>query len=120
MFHQPCEYVPVFFRHPLSIMLTNQSSQNPPLGCIRNPMCMYVLDISNAASSGTVSWRALRNQCHSAPDEIILYSLVLGRGELIMFGGIQKDLNSRQQEGDTVPEIVSNTLHFMSAKRFVI
>lgn len=83
-------------------------------------MCLYVLDISTAVTDGYVSWRMLKKQSPSAPEEIILYSLVLGKGELIMFGGIQKDLNSRQQEGETVPEVVSNSLHFMTAERFVI
>lgn len=86
----------------------------------KNPMCLYVLDINTAVSDGYVTWRMIRKQSPSAPEEIILYSLVLGKGELIMFGGIQKDLNSRQQEGETVPEVVSNSLHFMTAEHFVI
>lgn len=83
-------------------------------------MCLYVLDISQAVSNGHVSWRMIKKQSSAAPEEIILYSLVLGKGELIMFGGIQKDLNSRQQVGESVPEVVSNSLHFMTAERFVI
>ncbi|GFU55991.1 f-box only protein 42 [Trichonephila clavipes] len=86
---------------------------------LKRPMCLYVLDISTVLE-GYVTWRAIKNQSPSAPEEIILYSLVLGKGEVIMFGGIQKDLNSSEQEGETVPEIVSNSLHFMTAKRFVI
>ncbi|GFY37074.1 f-box only protein 42 [Trichonephila inaurata madagascariensis] len=86
---------------------------------LKRPMCLYVLDISTVFE-GYVTWRAIKNQSPSAPEEIILYSLVLGKGEVIMFGGIQKDLNSSEQEGETVPEIVSNSLHFMTAERFVI
>ncbi|XP_071043273.1 F-box only protein 42 isoform X2 [Parasteatoda tepidariorum] len=86
----------------------------------KNPMCLYVLDISTATTKGHVTWRPLKNESPSAPEEIILYSLVLGKGELIMFGGIQKDLNSTQQEGETIPEVVSNSLHYMTAERFVI
>ncbi|CAL1301076.1 unnamed protein product [Larinioides sclopetarius] len=86
---------------------------------MKRPMCLYVLDISTVFD-GFVTWRAVKNQSPSAPEEIILYSLVLGKGEVIMFGGIQKDLNSSEQEGETVPEIVSNSLHFMTAERFVI
>ncbi|XP_055953761.1 F-box only protein 42-like isoform X2 [Argiope bruennichi] len=86
---------------------------------MKRPMCLYVLDISTAFD-GFVTWRAVKNQSPSAPEEIILYSLVLGKGEVIMFGGIQKDLNSSGQEGETVPEVVSNSLHFMTAERFVI
>ncbi|XP_035224599.1 F-box only protein 42-like, partial [Stegodyphus dumicola] len=86
----------------------------------KNPMCLYVLDISTASSEGYVTWRMLKNQSPSAPEEVILHSLVLRKGELIMFGGIQKDLNSRQQEGETVHEVVSNSLHFMTAEHFVI
>ncbi|XP_054708039.1 F-box only protein 42-like [Uloborus diversus] len=86
----------------------------------RNPMCMYVLDVGAALGEGRVAWRPLGRQSPCAPEEIILYSLVLGKGELVMFGGIQKDLHSGQQEGETVPEVVSNSLHFMEAQRFVI
>ncbi|KAG8197516.1 hypothetical protein JTE90_007254 [Oedothorax gibbosus] len=86
----------------------------------KRPMSMYVLDISTALD-GYVTWKTLKNQSPTAPEEIILYSLVLGKGELIMFGGIQKDLNSQLQDDETsVPEIVSNCLHFMTAERFVI
>ncbi|GIX94094.1 f-box only protein 42 [Caerostris darwini] len=86
---------------------------------MKRPMCLYVLDISTVFD-GYVSWKTVKNQSPSAPAEIILYSLVLGKGEVIMFGGVQKDLNSSDQEGETAPEIVSNSLHFMTAERFVI
>lgn len=99
--------------------LRQASTQTQSRVSRNRPMCMYVLDISTALE-GYVTWRTLKNQSLSAPEEIILYSLVLGKGELIMFGGIQKDLNSQLQDDNTVPEIVSNCLHFMTAERFVI
>lgn len=86
----------------------------------RNPMCIYVLDISKACSKNKVCWQPLQCITSYGPEEIILYSLVLGRGEIIMFGGIQKYLNSRQQEGECVPEVVSNAIYFLSATKSII
>lgn len=109
-----------FFYFSLPASFSKIFQKSPSVLTTKNPMCLYVLDISQAVSNGHVSWRMIKKQSPAAPEEIILYSLVLGKGELIMFGGIQKDLNSRQQVGESVPEVVSNSLHFMTAERFVI
>ena len=51
-----------------------------------------------------------------APEETILYSLVHGRGEIIMFGGIQTDANTMQMGMNIPPQVVSNNLHFIKAQ----
>lgn len=95
-----------------------ESSSNPSQP--KNPMCLYVLDIGSAVQNNQVTWLAPQFPSNSGLEEIILYSLVLGKGELIMFGGIQKDLNSYTHEGEKVPQIVSNSLHFISAFKYII
>ncbi|XP_075745223.1 uncharacterized protein LOC142803644 [Rhipicephalus microplus] len=89
------------------------------------PMRLYVLDVSQVAQAGKASWLPLLPQAaatssSSAVEEVILYSLVLGRGELILFGGIQKDLASKQEDTDGTSEVVSSSLHFITSKRDVI
>lgn len=89
------------------------------------PMRLYVLDVSQVAQEGKASWLPLQPQAAatstaSMVEEVILYSLVLGRGELILFGGIQKDLVNRQEDTDATSEVVSSSLHFITSKRDVI
>uniref|UniRef100_A0A672PMK9 F-box protein 42 n=1 Tax=Sinocyclocheilus grahami TaxID=75366 RepID=A0A672PMK9_SINGR len=56
------------------------------------PMQMYVLDISRAKSGGVVSWRAYGSggapSAITGPPETSLHTVVQGRGELIIFGGL--------------------------------
>ena len=55
------------------------------------------------------------SQSCEAPQESILYSLVLGRTELVMFGGLQKDVSlsgGRSQQNNS--ETVSNCLFFLN------
>lgn len=89
------------------------------------PMRLYVLDVSQVAQAGKASWLPLLPQAaatstSSMVEEVILYSLVLGRGELILFGGIQKDLVNKQEDTDGTSEVVSSSLHFITSKRDVI
>ena len=89
---------------------------------------MYVLDISKAITASEVEWVAFKaNNPIQAPEESILYSLVMGRGELIMFGGIQKDMNSIGG-GQMAPgnreaaenDSVSNALYFLTPPCHVV
>lgn len=97
------------------------SSRSAP---VRNPLTMYVADISQALFNGTISWLPQKQHVSlCGPEEAILYSLVEGRGELIMFGGIHKDLgmsNTAPSPRNNVPETVSNTVHFITAQKLVI
>lgn len=85
---------------------------------IQNPMYMHVLDISKAISHGTVQWQPLNDEFMGIPpEETIFYSLVCGRGELIMFGGIQTDLNNMQRGINVTQQVVSNAVHFIKAQK---
>ena len=84
---------------------------------INHPMYVHVLDISKAVAEGTVEWLPVTmKHTGDAPEETILYTLVHGRGELIMFGGIQTDANSMQMGMNIPPQVVSNNLHFIKAQ----
>lgn len=59
----------------------------------RNKLNLYLLDITGALTSPTpyVTWLKSNSNNFSGPEETLLYTLVYGKAELIMFGGIQKD-----------------------------
>lgn len=80
---------------------------------------MYVLDISQVLNDDPVArWLPPKN-VKNGPEETILYSLVAGKSELIMFGGIQKDANSVGWPMNMSSQI-SNSLHFITAPNYVI
>ncbi|RWS14199.1 F-box protein-like protein [Dinothrombium tinctorium] len=87
----------------------------------KESMSLFVLDISKVLSEGYVQWlpRGLQTK---GPQEKILYSLIAGESELIMFGGIQKNksgLTETNSDSQTC-DIVSNTVHVASFKRSII
>ncbi|KAF4518011.1 hypothetical protein B566_EDAN009244 [Ephemera danica] len=88
----------------------------------RNAMTMFVMDISEVLTHGRVAWLPLKPTPPSlGPEETILYSLVAGVGELIMFGGIEKDAMSLlNPETRSIVNTVSNNLRFISAPREVV
>lgn len=89
----------------------------------RNQLSIFVLDISNVNSEEcSATWMQNDKNIISkeAPEETILYSLVAGKGELIMFGGIQRDATSCMLNIASTTEQVSNTLHFIRAPKCVI
>lgn len=78
------------------------------------PMQMYVLDVSRAKSAGVVSWRVYGNGTPAAvtgPPETSLHTVVQGRGELIIFGGLM----DKKQNVKYYPK--TNALYFVRAKR---
>lgn len=78
------------------------------------PMQMYVLDVSRAKSNGVVSWKVYGNGTSAAvtgPPETSLHTVVQGRGELIIFGG----LVDKKQNAKYYPK--TNALYFVRAKR---
>jgi hypothetical protein len=86
---------------------------------VQNPMFVHVLDISRAVTDLTVTWLPVAE--HSglgAPEETIFYSLVEGRGELVMFGGIQTDLNGMQRGLNVNLQFVSNETHFLEPPKW--
>lgn len=84
----------------------------------RNSMAMYVLDISEVLSHKRATWLPPRTppSTESAPEITVLYSLVLGMSELIMFGGIEKD----EQEINNYENTACSHLRIISAPRDII
>lgn len=101
----------------------NQQQRPPAVKKIkRNTLAMHVLDISTVVDGNSmnyVSWLCPRlGEMHGAPEELVMYSLVKGNGELIMFGGVHNDisiLNYSEQQN-----MYSNSLHFITPPRDVI
>nr|CAI5823340.1 unnamed protein product [Callosobruchus analis] len=80
---------------------------------------MYLLDISKVlGEKPLVTWLP-PNNLKNGPEEAMLYTLVEGNSELIMFGGIKNDTGSLELSVDLSSQI-SNTLHFITAPSYVI
>jgi len=79
-------------------------------------MCVHVLDISQALESHRVTWLPIRGiSLTDSPDQATFYSLVEGRGELMMFGGIRGDAWNLQRGSTTLqPQAVSSDVNFLS------
>ncbi|KAJ8371008.1 hypothetical protein SKAU_G00110360 [Synaphobranchus kaupii] len=87
------------------------------------PMQMYVLDLSQAQASGLVSWKVFGSGAGGVtggvggaaavvgPPETSLHTVVQGRGELIIFGGLM----DKKQNVKYYPK--TNALYFVRAKR---
>lgn len=79
------------------------------------PMQMYVLDISRAKTHAVVSWRVYGSggapSAVTGPPETSLHTVVQGRGELIIFGGLM----DKKQNVKYYPK--TNALYFVRAKR---
>lgn len=88
----------------------------------RNTLAIHVLDISsvlNENNFSSVSWMCPKEQeMRGAPEEFIMYTLVHGKGELIMFGGVHNDVNLENTYTKT-PQY-SNSLHFITAPKDII
>ena len=97
--------------------LTEKESKGHSCTC--HKMSMFVMDISRAISENQVEWLTFySNNGLETPEVAILYSLSAARGELIMFGGIQRDgnqgptgaRNTNSHENDRV----TNALYFLT------
>ena len=96
-------------------------SLKKPLKKSENTLAIFVLDISNIlCDECSASWVPLKHNDQTGPDERILYSLVLGRGELIVFGGIRKEHTTTQGQTDIDDSQVYNDLYFINPPKYVI
>lgn len=102
--------------------IRNRRTQSKIMKKTGNTLSIFVLDITNVLCDECVaSWIPLKHNNQSGPDERILYSLVAGRGELIVFGGISKErATSLQNHPDMDESEVYNDLHFINPPRYVI
>ncbi|KAM9799195.1 F-box only protein 42 isoform 1-T1 [Syngnathus typhle] len=97
---------------PQSLNVGKPLYQSVCINC--KPMQMYVLDVSRAKTAGTVAWRVYGNGTPAAvtgPPETSLHTVVQGRGELIIFGGLM----DKKQNVKYYPK--TNALYFVRAKR---
>ncbi|KPI94670.1 PREDICTED: F-box only protein 42 [Papilio xuthus] len=89
----------------------------------RNTLTMHVLDIStvlNGNCMNYVSWLCPRlGDMNGAPEELVMYSLVKGNGELIMFGGVHNEIRVARFT-ENPQSMYSNSLHFITAPRDII
>lgn len=77
---------------------TSATSPAPP----RNPMSIYLLDLADVLNAKSVSWSVLEDNW-DAPEDTILYSLVKGRGELVLFGGMRSQTPNDCHALDVTP-----------------
>ncbi|NP_001087902.1 F-box only protein 42 [Xenopus laevis] len=75
------------------------------------PMQMYALDIKGARERGRVKWKVFNSSSVVGPPETSLHTVVQGRGELIIFGGLM----DKKQNVKYYPK--TNALYFVRAKR---
>lgn len=89
---------------------------------LQKTMVVCVMDISDVLKEEcSVRWLALSpDACPSGPEETILYTLVAGRGELIMYGGIHREAMTLMTNSQSNNLNLSNSLHFISAPHGVI
>ena len=88
-------------------------------------MSLCVLDISEALTDHRVHWLPGESSGNSggSPEEAVLYSIVHGRGEIIVFGGVQKFIATQattNTPGNGGPNIVSNAVYFIKAPKPII
>ncbi|KAI8795134.1 uncharacterized protein LOC106077742 [Biomphalaria glabrata] len=65
----------------------------PDIITSKNKMDVHVLDLSRLMSEQTVEWKPLSSlQPVGAPTETVCFSLLEGRSELLLFGGVARDM----------------------------
>ncbi|XP_014675410.1 PREDICTED: F-box only protein 42-like [Priapulus caudatus] len=103
-------------RGPADAAPQPRSSSSHAAAAVRNPMRIYVLDVSAAASEGRVAWlRDTDALCGALPEETAFHSLVVGRGELVMFGGIQMDTSRMSKNVEVSQQALCNNVYIITA-----
>ncbi|KAI1296868.1 F-box only protein 42 [Halotydeus destructor] len=87
----------------------------------RVSMTVHVLDVSRAISEKIASWYPINCEPSNGPEHMILYSLIAGENELIMFGGVpQPDYSAAFYQPRNSSASASNLVYILSARRIVI
>lgn len=101
--------------------ILNQKSPPKVTKNVDDSMGIYILDISNVLDEKrTATWVPWRQNQQMGPEERILYSLMLGKGELILFGGIRKEKVTVQGQTVIDESEVFNDLHFINPPKYKI
>ncbi|XP_014469024.1 PREDICTED: F-box only protein 42 [Dinoponera quadriceps] len=98
--------------------IKNKKAQAKPAKKTENTLSIFVLDITKVLEDCSASWIPLKQDNYSGPDERILYSLVAGKGELIVFGGLRKQQTT--MDWNLPKDEVYNDLHFINPPRYDI
>lgn len=100
----------------LSQNLHNIRDQRSQTGTnLASLMLLHVLDISQVLNTGTVRWQKLNfENMDGAPVETIFYSLVEGKNEILMFGGLERDIQALQRGQGIQTQTVNNALYVIS------
>ncbi|XP_028968922.1 F-box only protein 42 [Galendromus occidentalis] len=85
----------------------------------QSTMCVYALNISELVEKHRVTWLERGETSARQPEHLVLYTLVKGEGELLMFGGIRRDSTAAPRTDNNV-ETASNTLYSLSFQQAVI
>lgn len=87
-------------------------------------MGLCILDIKDALSQKIVRWIPMNDSDanrRGSPEEAVLYSIVHGKGELVVFGGVQKFIATQSTSNSPGgPNIVSNAVYFIQAPKSII
>ncbi|KAJ8875026.1 hypothetical protein PR048_022916 [Dryococelus australis] len=99
-----------------SLSRENAQARSPRVNRSASAMTMFVLDISKVLTEECfVEWLQHKNTSNGEPEETSLCSLISGKGELVMFGGIQIDVTSLSTESmSNINDHVSNNLYFIT------
>ena len=92
-----------------------RQQQSTPVTNLASLMVLHVLDISKVLESKKVTWQKLNfENLEGAPTGTIFYSLVEGKNEILMFGGIEKDIYALQRGQGIQSHTVNNSLYVIS------
>ncbi|XP_053379608.1 F-box only protein 42-like, partial [Mercenaria mercenaria] len=92
-----------------------RQQKSPTVTNLASLMTLHVLDISRVLECKVVSWQKLNfENMTGAPTGTIFYSLVEGQNEILMFGGIEKDIHALQRGQGIQSHTVNNALYIIS------
>ncbi|XP_063700170.1 F-box only protein 42 [Culicoides brevitarsis] len=84
----------------------SKKTKRPKTNCLAIFVCDFS-GVSSAAASSSIEWMEYKNfgLFEGAPEKKICSSMVAGTGELILFGGLQRE---------TTSETATNAIHFLT------
>lgn len=104
----------------------NNKNRPPRPESTTHRLGIYVLDIKDTLKNLDITcvkkpsavWLPPKHDS-KGPDEAILYTLVAGKSELIMFGGVERESNPVGLMVD-IDSQISNNVHFLKAPNYVV
>lgn len=84
---------------------------------------VYSLDLTDLLTSCEVTWNSYASEDMivpgNGPVELMRYTLNAGNSEIILFGGVNRETEVNVGSSES-HDIVSNSIYFISAKKYVI